>query len=187
MGSNPLNFIANRLPNRQNILRVYAMSVLLTYSWTMLVSFWKLPSWLYFLSVGGIFSIYAYSFLVNFIESILLTFFVLFLAAIFPARWWKDGFVVKSITVFCILIASILLRLRIYRLEEFRIAFFESQFAWWICTVALAILSGWVLSHFKWLTNLIESFSDQVIVFLYIYLPLSAVSLIVIFHRNVKV
>ncbi len=185
MQSNLLRFISNRLPNKQSVLRVYAISVLLTYSWTMLVSFWKLPSWLFFLGVWEILSIYAYSFLVNFIESVILIMFVLFLSVILPARWWRNGFVVKSITVFVILIASILLRLRIYRLEELREAFVESQLVWWVCSMALAILFGWVLSCFKGAVNLIESFADRVIIFLYIYLPLTALSLLVIFFRNI--
>ena len=67
-----LNLLQSRIPRGNEIISVFAVAVFMVYTWTMYVSFWNLPSWLMYLEIGEIFSIYAYAFLVNFLESILL-------------------------------------------------------------------------------------------------------------------
>ena len=57
-----LKLISERMPDLKNILAVYAFIVTLVYSWTLFTSFYKLPSWLFYLSIGQILSVYAYAF-----------------------------------------------------------------------------------------------------------------------------
>ena len=46
--------MTRRLPALQQILSVLALVAVPFYGWTIMVFFWKLPGWLYFLSVGEI-------------------------------------------------------------------------------------------------------------------------------------
>ena len=66
-----LQLFLGRLPERKNILGVYAVIVTLVYSWTLFTSFYKLPSWMFYLTIWQILSVYAYAFSVNLLESIL--------------------------------------------------------------------------------------------------------------------
>jgi len=60
-----------RLPDRQSLLGIYSVIVLLVFSWTLFTSFYKLPSWMFYLTLGQIASVYAYAFSVDLLESIL--------------------------------------------------------------------------------------------------------------------
>lgn len=185
MGYRLFRSVLERFPDRQSMLRMYGVAVFLTYGWTLLVSFWKLPSWLYFLRLSEIFAVYAYSFLVNFTESVLLGCAFLFMGAVLPVRWWRDNFVSRSVVAMLVLFASILLGLRTYSFDESRAAFVESQPSWWAWSIGIAILTGWLLSGLGWLRRGVEDFAERTIVFLYMYLPLTVISLLVIVFRNI--
>ena len=43
------NLIKSKIPNRKEVVAVLGVAIFLVYTWTMYVSFWKLPSWLLFL------------------------------------------------------------------------------------------------------------------------------------------
>ena len=60
-----------RLPDSKSILGVYAIIVTLVYSWTLFTSFYKLPSWMFYLTISQILSVYAYSFSIDLLESII--------------------------------------------------------------------------------------------------------------------
>ena len=77
-------YIVAHFPDQNSIITVYAVCVVFVYSWTLVVSFWKIPSWLYYLGLGDILSIYAYSMSVNFIESAILLGTVLGLSMFLP-------------------------------------------------------------------------------------------------------
>jgi len=97
-----------RLPDRRSIIGVYAAAVFLVYGWTLLASFWKVPSWMFFLKVGEILSVYAYSFVIDLAESILLLFTMLLIGILLPKNWWNDQFTSKGIVWISVLLGSIL-------------------------------------------------------------------------------
>ena len=103
-------FIA-RLPDRRSIIGVYATAVFIVYGWTLMASFWKVPSWLYFLKIKEILSVYAYSFVIDFAESVSLLLVALLIGMVLPKRWWNSQFVSKSAVWILVVMGSIMLRL----------------------------------------------------------------------------
>ena len=178
------NFIT-RLPDRRSIIGVYAAAVFLVYGWTLLASFWKVPSWMFFLKVGEILSVYAYSFAIDFAESILLLFTMLLIGILLPKNWWNDQFTSKGIVWISVLLGSIMLRLYTNRSPELWEEFVYNQWAWWGYTVLLGIVLSFLFSRVNWLRRELEKLADRLVVFLYIYMPLTALSIIVVFARNI--
>ena len=164
-------------------MTVLAVAMFLVYSWTLFTSFWKLPSWLYFLQVGEILSIYAYAFVVNFVESALLLLIVLLPAILLPRRWWTDAFTSRGFALILILLGSAALHMSIYRTPDTRAAFINGQFLWWAATLLLAALLTWIAGSVRWLRNGLENLADRFVVFLYIYLPLTLLSFFVVASR----
>lgn len=177
--------LALHWPDKHSILDVYAVIVFLVYSWTLYASFWKVPSWIYFLNVREILSIYAYSFVFDLIDSMLLLAACLSIAFLFPFGTWREKFRTRSITFLIVFLGSIILRLEIYRQPEYGLEFVLTQKSWWLITFALLIFLVWLAPKLVWWNKLLDAFSDRCRVFLYIYAPLSILSVFVVILRNI--
>jgi hypothetical protein len=162
---------------------VFAVTMFLVYTWTLYTSFWKLPSWLFFLQVGEILSIYAYAFVVNLIESVLLLLIVLIPAVLLPRRWWTDTFISKSVSLILIILGSALVHMSLYRTPDARPGFVSGQSIWWIGTSLVAVILTWLVGSVNWVRSGLESMAERFIVFLYIYLPLTVLALLIIVAR----
>jgi hypothetical protein len=155
----------------------------LVYTWTLYTSFWKLPSWLFFLQVGEILSIYAYAFVVNFLESVLLLVIALVPALFLPYRWWTEAFIPKGFALILIVLGSALLHISLYRTPDTRAMLINSQFFWWIVTSLIAVILTWLVGRVPWFRSGLESLADRFIIFLYIYLPLTVIGLLIVLAR----
>ena len=178
-----LNALHHRIPDKRNIVTVFAVAMFLVYTWTLYSSFWKLPSWLFFLQVGEILSIYAYAFVVNFMESILLILIVLLPAVLLPRSWWTDTFIAKASALILIILGSAVLHMSLYRTPDTRADFINGQSSWWIGTLLIAAILTWLAGRVKWIRSGLENVADRFVVFLYIYLPLTAIALLIVLAR----
>jgi len=174
-----------RLPDRRSMLGVYATAAFLVYGWTLLASFWKIPSWLYFLKLHEILSVYAYSFVIDFAESLTLLFLALLAGFLLPRRWWQAQFTAQGSIWIIVLMGSIMLRLYTNRSPDGWEDFVYKQWTWWIYTLGFGLALSFVFSTIRWLREGLESLADRLVVFLYIYLPLTALSAVVVFVRVV--
>ena len=175
--------LKQRLPTQRNLVAVYAVSMFLVYSWTLYTSFWKLPSWLFFLRAGDIISIYSYAFLVNFLESLLLLSIVLFVTFVLPRRWRRDVFTARGVALMLVIFGSAIIHLSLYKTPDTRAAFVNGQLTWWLATLLIGVLLTWVAGRVTWLRQGLESAADRFVVFLYLYLPLSIAAFLIVVWR----
>src|SRR5258706_1416168 len=86
------NIFGGRLPDFQSILGLYAIITFAVYSWTIFISFYKLPSWVFYLTIPQIVSVYAYAFTANLIESfiVLMCLLILHYTLFIPFRNGKE-------------------------------------------------------------------------------------------------
>ena len=178
-----LSALRARIPDKRNIVTVLAVAMFLVYTWTLFTSFWKLPSWLFFLQVGEILSVYAYAFVVNFIESLVLLLIVLLPAMLLPRKLWTDTFVSRGFALILIVLGSATLHMSLYRTPDTRDTFIQGQFIWWVGTLLLAVLLTWVAGRVKWLRSALENMADRFVVFLYLYLPLTMLAAVIVLAR----
>ena len=162
---------------------MFAVAMFLVYTWTLYNSFWKLPSWLFFLQVGEILSIYAYAFVVNFLESAILLLIAFLPAILLPRRWWTDTFIAKGFVFILVILGSAVLHMSLFRTPDTRAVFVSGQPVWWVITLLIAVLLTWLAGKVNWMRKGLETIADRFLVFLYVYLPLTAVSFLVILAR----
>lgn len=181
------NFIYKRFPDQQNLLGVYAIIVFLVYSWMLFTSFYKLPSWVMHFTIAEILSIYAYAFSLNFFESIFVLIILLFLDyTFFLPLTNKNEFQARSILFASILLASSMRRLMLFQEYSDVAAFVSGEFTWWAITIAICLPVSVFAPKIAKVRDVIRDLADRTSIFLYIYLPLSFISIIVVVIRNIS-
>jgi hypothetical protein len=176
-----LNFV-QKIPKLEKIFPVYAVAVAMIYPWSISRFFWRLPSWLYFSSAGEIAVMLAYVMVVNLIETLLVVLVPIFLSVILPQKWFYEKFVTKSALLISLSLGYVMyfdshlnyqspfpLDL-VYRTPLIIAAIF-----------ALVFLVDWL----GFLGKILIDLSDRLIVFLYISIPISLISLLVVLVRNI--
>ena len=177
--------ITSRLPSRREVLAIYGFVVFVVYSWTVLSSLWKFPSWLFFLDPLQILSVYAYSFTFDFIESILILSSLLVVTMIVPARLWKANFVSNGVLVTAIFIISLLCHSYYYFINGSPTEFISTQKAGLAMTIVITAITIWISFKISWFRRSLEGLANRCLVFLYIYPVLTIISFCVVITRNI--
>jgi hypothetical protein len=165
------------------MINLFATASFVVYGWTVYASFWKIPSWLHYLRLNEVFSVYAYSFLVNFAESVLLTLGLVILGFFLAGNLWKDGFLAASVVMLVVIVGSAILHMRVYEDPNLRVGLIKTQKLWWSVTLALAFVASFISTRVVWLRRVLENLADRFVVFLYIYIPLTVLSLGIVIVR----
>jgi hypothetical protein len=174
--------ISNRIPKLEEIARVYAVIVIVVYSWTIMWFLWKLPSWLFFLNGGEILTASTYVLATNLLESLAVLSAPLLLSLALPKKWFCDVFVARGTTV-----ALLGLAYMIYLANQFKSNEDYPSLSLKPWSVALAMvliaLGVFFVGRASMARKVVEAFSDRATVFLYLSIPLSLMSLLVILGR----
>ncbi len=176
-----LKFV-KRIPNLEQIARVYAVMVVIIYSWSILRFFWRLPSWLYFSSIGEIAVIFAYMMVVNLLESILVLLAPLFMSIILPQNWFHDRFITKG----TLLVVLGLGYLMYFNNHLYYQSPFPAQLLSWTPAIAMAIIGlVFLIDRPGFLDKILNELTTRLLVFLYISIPVSIAALLVVLIRNI--
>lgn len=144
--------------------------------------FWKLPSWLYYSSLGEIATMYAYMVTVNLIESTLVLLVPILLSLLLPAKWYFERFTTKSMWLLLLGLGYWAYFNKNFQAE----APFPMEMFKWIPAAAVAILClTFLLDQVTFLRKVIMELADRLVIFLYIFLPVAFISLLVVVIRNV--
>ena len=173
--------IKNKLPRLAQVYPVYAIIVLLTYSWTIYWALWKLPSWLDFLPLGEIGAIFCYLMATNLIESLLALLGVVIVSLVLPQKWFRDLFVSRG----SVLAASVLISIMVFEYHFDKPADYFNRLPLYLLLTlliagVLSFLAGWI----RMVRKAVEVFAENAVIFLFISLPVSLLSFIVIIIRN---
>jgi hypothetical protein len=174
--------IKNRFPSLAQLYPVYSIIVILIYGWTIYWSLWKLPSWLDFLPLGEIAAIFSYLMATNLIESLLVLLGIIIVCLILPQKWFREVFVSRG-SMFA---ASILISIMIFENHFVKPEDYFSKFPIYLPLILLiaailAFFAGWI----RIFRNGIEVFAENAVIFLFLLMPLSLLSLIVVLIRNI--
>ena len=175
--------ILRRFPNISAILPVYAVIAVPIFGWTITSWLWKLPSWLNFLRPGEITAIFFYAILTAFVESMLVCSFLLLLCLILPSRMFRDQFIVRG-TWLAIGLALSILGNGVWR-GMTRFTYAEVSLTLWsIVSLIIIVLLTFISTKVRFMTRVAYWISDRLIIFLYILIPLSILSILVVVVRN---
>ncbi len=176
-----MNF-GKRFPSLKQLAPVYSVAVVIIYGWAILRFFWRLPSLLNYSTAGEIGVIFSYLITVNLLESLTVVSIPILLSLLLPQKWFFERFVTKSVLLvllglgYMIYVAS-----HINAIEPFPYILFQAAPFVFLFIVGLVF----VLDRITFLTRILEDISDRFVVFLFIFIPVSAVSFIVVFIRNI--
>ncbi len=170
------------MPTRAQVAQVFAVIVLMVYSWTIIWFFYKFPSWLYFLNVGEILTVLAYSLATNLAESLTVLCGSVALSLVLPRKWFHDVFVARGGTL-----AIAGLGYMMYVASQFtsKEGYPSLTLKPWSVAVVLVLIVAlvYVAGRSRIFRRIVEVIADRATIFLYLYMPLSAVALmVVLFH-----
>ncbi len=174
--------IVKKIPRWEQVIPVYAVIVMMVYVWSLFQYFWRLSSWLNFSTLGQVGGIYVYTVAVNFVESLLVLLVLLALSVVLPAAWFSDEFVVKGSTLTLLVLGGLML---------FNQTLFEDilhpsillpkVLAFAAVTAFLVFLFGRIV----FLKKMMEEIANRMTVFLYLWMPITAISFLVFLTLNI--
>ena len=181
MSGQKLSFI-EKIPKLEDIAPVYAVIVMMVYPWTLARFFWKLSSWILFASLGDLTAYFAYMVVVNLLESILVLLVPILMSIILPHRWFYDRFRTRSISLVLFGLGFLIyLDKKLYADSPFPLTLVRSIP---LAVVAILVLV-FLVDRVGFLRRILDELANRLTVFLYISIPISVVSLLVILIRNV--
>jgi len=170
-----------RFPSFSSIVPVYALIASMLFAWSILQFFWYMPSWLYFMSLSDLVGVFSYVMVSSFIESLAFLFLLLFLSFTLPSAYLKDEFIVRGTSIALVVIGLFMLYFRLNIANQFRF-----PVSWYgILTILAAIGVAFLSAKLRPMQRALTWLSDRLIVFLYILVPLSLLSMLVIIVRNI--
>jgi hypothetical protein len=172
-----------RTPSWAQLASVFAVIVLILYSWTILWFLWKLPSWLYFLNASEILIALAYSLATNLVESLVVFAVPVLLAIILPRKWFSDAFVARGATLAMAGLGFMMLLA--YQFKD-KSAYAESSLpaGWIFLGLAAMAFLVYLSGRLTFLRTAVEWLADRVTIFLYILMPLSVLAVLVVLFRS---
>lgn len=162
---------------------VYGIISLFVYSWTIVWFFWKLNGWLVYLNLGEIGMILIYALATNLLESLFVLSVPVLIGMVLPAPWYLDRFIARS-TAWLLPGLSYLV-FAAYQFEG-RSKFHQSL----IIQVGLPVLilmMIFIFASIKWqrASRLLENIADRATIYIFVFLPLSVLSLMIVILRNI--
>lgn len=170
-----------RLPNFHDVVSVYAVIASMLFAWSLLLFFWYLPSWLHFMTLGDLIAVFSYVMASSFFESLAFLLFLLFLCFSLPSNYLRNEFIVRGTSITLCVIGMIMIYFRINNINIANILF-----SWLGASLALAAITiSLLLTKIRQVEQALILLSDRLTIFLYILIPLSIFSLLVIIIRNI--
>lgn len=174
--------IRNKFPDLEQLAKVYSVIVVMIYPWSMLRFFWRLSSWLYFSTLTDIAFIFNYMVTVNLLESLFVLIVPILMSVSLPARWFYKDFISKG---------SILVSLGLGYFMYFD-NHLNSQAPFPLDLVYIAPFIGilililvFLLGPIRIVNNFVNEVTNRLIIFLYISIPVSLLSVLIILARNI--
>jgi hypothetical protein len=175
--------ISKRLSKLEQIAPVYAVVVMLLYGWAIGWALWKTPDWITYLSAMDILGIFAYTFAVVFLESLAALSILIALCAVLPQGWFGELFIVRASTLVILLLGYLMYFS--YSFETIRARGYPQTLANWTpAVILLIILLVYWAGRVRIIRNVVEEFSSRAVIFLYISIPASFVSIVYVLIRN---
>lgn len=161
---------------------VFAVGVTILYSWSAIVTIREsLFNWILYFNTVDLLNLIAYIMAGAFIESLLLIIILLLVGVILPRKIFIDKFILRGSILTVTFLASTMYYYTQTPLGEALVDLYKWGVFFVVSSTALLLIA----ENIPVVRNAIELIADRCLVFLYIYLPISFISIIVIIIRNI--
>ncbi len=174
------------LPTLKDNLPVFSTVVFFVYGWALYRFFFHVPSWLYYWQIWDVLVLACYVLAYALVESLLVFTAVWLLALLLPKRWLRECFAICGTSLVALLaLGAFLLQRKAAQLMEMELG----QLVLYPLLALLAILlAAWGLNQVyrrvPLLERLARELANRMVIFAYLYPPLSLIGLIVVLVRN---
>lgn len=169
--------ISKRFPAWEQVAAVYAVIVVVIYSWTLLWFFWKYSGWAYFMNIVEIANILADSLTINLAESIVVLLAPLAAAVVLPQKWFRNDFVARGVALVLPVLAYMIYIA--YQLDH-ELDYPSAALDWAPVVLLATLLLVFAVGRFSPLRKLLEAFADRTTVFLYLSIPVSLLAVVAV-------
>jgi hypothetical protein len=170
-----------RLPKKEEIISVYGVIITILYSWAIFSSLMDLSrNWSLYFNVSDIFSLFAYIIFAAFVESLIFIAIPVFIYFIMPQPLVNGNFILYG-TIITATLSGVLINLQ---LNIMTFNFLEYALTYVILPFIASTIVILFLSRKRIVREVLEKLAERCTVFLYVYLPLSLLSIIVVVVRN---
>jgi hypothetical protein len=171
-----------RLPSFNQTLSAYAVIAFMLFAWALLWFFWNIPSWIKFMTLGYLLATLSYPMAASFLESLTILVLLLIPAMILPAGWFRERFAARGSAVTIGLLGVIMLRDYLIVADYF---FLKPLPIFWLTSALLTALLLFLAVKFQRMEKALTLLAERLTIFLYIFVPLSVISLLAILVRNI--
>ena len=173
--------LPNRLPAFDQILAVYAVAAFMLFAWSLLWFFWNVPSWLHFMNLGVLFATLSYAVAASFLEGLTFLGLLLVVAFLLPPAWFRDHFTARGAAVTVSLLGLIMLRDYWIVSDNYLL---KPMSTLGLAFVILTVILLFLTVKFSWMTKALSVLAERLTIFLYIFVPLSVLSILNVLLRN---
>ena len=172
----------NKIPRWEKIIPVFSVIVMMIYTWSLLQYFWRIQSWLNFSTMGEVAVIYAYTAVLNLMESLSVLLVLVLLSILLPVKWFYERFATlgSALTIFGL--GSLMIFIPVILEDAPTPSLLLPKL---IAAVAAIVLLAVLFDRITVLKNMLNEFAARLSVFLYIWMSLTAISLLTVLVRNI--
>lgn len=180
-------WVVSRIPSRNQILPVFGVVVFIVYTWMFYRMSWYAPSWLSDFDIWGVLSIGSYAIVFSLFESAAMMGILLLLVILLPGHSFKETFTPTGSTIITILgFGAFLLQRKIrviYTLEMWDMVLYTILVV--VASIFLIYIFSQIYLRINWATKIITSAAELMVVFLFLYIPLSLLSFGYLIFRSI--
>jgi hypothetical protein len=176
-----------RFPSIKEVILVFAVVAFPIYAWTTSIWLWKLPSWLLFLTPLEIAAVFSYAMVVVLIECILAFSLILLVCLLLPPGLFRDVFLVRGSWMAIGLNLCFLgngARKLTGAVLGFNLASIPLA-VWSLIGVFVVLLFVFLSTRFRYMKTFAAWLSERLVIFLYLQIPVSILSIFVVVVRNI--
>ena len=182
----PINSMRNlnilkRFPAQKDFVPVLAVGVTILFSWAIISSAQDvITNWSLYFNVVDILSLYAYILVSALIESCILISALLIISLILPPKLFLDRFLLRG-TILTVTFLGSIMYLYSQTLTSGILERITTWFWFFMITTLIFLVLG---ESIQVIARFFELIADRCMIFLYIYLPASLISIFILILRN---
>ena len=175
--------LKDRFPSRSEIFPVYSVIVFWSYTWSILIFMFNLPSWILLTRLGEILGYFSYGVVFTFFDTLLMLGLILGTAFVLPCAWLRDDFVAVGSAIAGLLFFWV----TIIQMTFGTLITWPASRFWLLLCAALAslIVSVVVIRRLPLLRKPILWLASSAGIFVYIYGFITMFGIVVVLIRNV--
>lgn len=178
-----MNFIKSRFASREQLILLFAACVFIIHVWAIISVLREVPAWVLRLNYWDLIGVIAYTQLYALAESIVVFLVLIIIAAILPAKLFRDKLVALGTMV--VLITSIWFVFAHYYDHVIRLWGIKQFLLILLPFFATILVPYLLIQRYQKIADIIVNIAGRIAILSIVYVLISVISIVIIFIRNI--